>query len=382
VIRILFVDDEPLLLDGLRASLRSERRRWEMLFAEGARAALSVIEEKPVDILVTDMRMPGMDGAALLATVRESHPATARIVLSGQADEPASRRLVNLAHQCLAKPARPEEIRTVLERTCWLRSLIADERLREVVGGIDQLPVLPAIFAGVSRLAEDPHSSARDIARLIASDPGLCAKVMQITNSAFFGQPRRLADVAEAVAFLGVATVRCLVLSVEVMDAFDQTPVVARPILTDVRARALATGRLARRMALTHPGISPDEAFLAGVLHDVGMLVLATASARTSGVETSVTHGEVGGYLLGLWGLSPTVVGAVAHHHHPAGFITEELDLALLVHVAQALVWERAHPDRDSDPSPAWIDEGLLEGRVPDGWVESWRRTLDEDEAA
>lgn len=118
MIRILFVDDEPLLLDALRASLRRERRRWDMHFALGARGALEVIAQEPVDILVTDMRMPGMDGAALLEIVRERHPGTARIVLSGQTDEPGARRLVNLAHQCLAKPARPDEIRDVLERTC------------------------------------------------------------------------------------------------------------------------------------------------------------------------------------------------------------------------------------------------------------------------
>jgi len=377
VTRILFVDDEPLLLDALRASLRSDRKRWDMVFAEGAREALAVIEREPVDILVTDMRMPGMDGAALLAVVRESHPATARIVLSGQTDEPSARRLVNLAHQCLAKPARPEEIRDVLERTCWLRGLLADERLREAVGGVDQLPVLPAIFAGISRLAEDPRSSTRDIAELIASDPGICAKVMQITNSAFFGR-RRLADVAEAVAFLGLATVRYVVLSGEVVDAFERAPASARPILAAVQQRALATGLLARRMALTRPGISPDEAFLAGVLHDVGVLVLATRPPGGGGAEPCVSHGEVGGYLLGLWGLSPLVVEAVAHHHAPAPCAAQELDLALLLHVAQALVWERSSPDPDSDPSPAWIDEELLAGKVPEGWVASWRAALDE----
>lgn len=381
MIRILFVDDEPLLLDALKASLRRDRGRWDMHFAKGAREALAVIEQEPVDVLVTDMRMPGMDGAALLEIVRARHPATVRIVLSGQTDAPGARRLVNLAHQCLAKPARVEEIRNVLERTCWLRGLLADPRLREAVGGVDQLPVPPAVFAGVTHLSEDPRSTMRDIADLIASDPGICAKVMQVANSAFFGRTRTIADVAEAVTFLGIATIRYLVLSVEVMDTFSRAPVSARPMLAAVQRRALATGRLARRMALGRPALCADEAFLAGVLHDVGFLVLATQPTRSA--PPGVAHGEVGGYLLGLWGLSPLVAEAVAHHHEPAAFASGELDLPLLVHVAQALVWERSDPDPGCEPSPAWIDEELVAACAPQGWVASWRRALDEpDEAA
>lgn len=374
--RILFVDDEPLLLEGLRAGLRNQRRRWDMRFAGGAREALEVIGDGPVDILVTDMRMPGMDGAELLAEVRRIHPGTARIVLSGQTDEATSRRLVNLAHQCLAKPAHPDEIRGVLERTCWLRDLLADTRLREAAGGLDHLPVLPSVFAEVSRLSEDPRSTTADIAAAIASAPGLCAKVLQIANSAFFGRTRHMTDMAEAVVFLGLATVRCLVLSVEVLEWFDTAPASVRPALADVQRRALATGRLARRMALGLPGVSSDEAFLAGVLHDVGVLVLATLPpSRAAG--PAVPHGEVGAYLLGLWGLPPTVVEAVAHHHAPRP-VGDGLDLGLVVHVAQALV---AAPDGEgaSGGTEGWIDTGLVAARAPEGWLDAWRRVAAEE---
>lgn len=376
--RILFVDDEPLLLDALRAGLRRDRHRWQMHFAEGGREALALMAEEPVDILVTDVRMPGMDGAELLARVREAHPATARIVLSGQADEPTARRLVNLAHQCLAKPARPEELRTVLERTSWLRELLDDERLREAVGGVDQLPVLPTVFAGVSRLAEDPGSATRDVAAVIATDPGLCAKVMQMANSAFFGRARPITDIGEAVGFLGISTMRYLVLSLEVLDAFERAPAGARPVLAGVQRRALATGDLARRMALSSPQVSPDDAFLSGVLHDVGLLVLAATTAPDEMARICAGHPEVGGYLLGLWGLSPLIVEAVAHHHAPVPPSSGGVDLGLIVHVAQALVWEGSARARACDPPLDRIDEELVAARAPQGWLEGWRAVAGE----
>src|SRR5208337_5359055 len=82
--RILFVDDEQSVLDGLEDLLVRYRHRWEMVFVTGAAAALDQMRKKPFDVIVTDIRMPGMDGAALLRLVSEKYPGTVRIVLSGQ----------------------------------------------------------------------------------------------------------------------------------------------------------------------------------------------------------------------------------------------------------------------------------------------------------
>lgn len=102
--RILFVDDEPHVLAGLRRSLRSVKDEWEMVFTEEAETVLEILKLQPFDVIVSDMQMPGMSGAELLEKVRELHPQTIRIVLSGQYDQSTAYNLVEGEHRYLAKP--------------------------------------------------------------------------------------------------------------------------------------------------------------------------------------------------------------------------------------------------------------------------------------
>src|SRR4051812_44920496 len=102
--KVLFVDDEPRVLQALKRSLAISNVPWEAHFVDGGAAALSALESETYDVVVTDMRMPGVDGAAVLNAARERDPSIVRIVLSGQADEAAALRVVRVAHQFLAKP--------------------------------------------------------------------------------------------------------------------------------------------------------------------------------------------------------------------------------------------------------------------------------------
>jgi len=111
--RVLFVDDEPRILDGRRRMLRSMRHEWKMSFAETGQEALAILANQPFDVVVVDMRMPGMDGVQLLSEVRKRHQII-RIVLSGTADREAILRAVGLAHQYLSKPCDAETLKSVL----------------------------------------------------------------------------------------------------------------------------------------------------------------------------------------------------------------------------------------------------------------------------
>lgn len=102
--RVLFVDDEQEVLEGLRNLLRRNRHEWDMVFALGGYEALAELSRGTVDVVVTDMRMPGMDGAQLLAQVKTVSPSTARLVLSGHAEKEAILRALPVAHQFLSKP--------------------------------------------------------------------------------------------------------------------------------------------------------------------------------------------------------------------------------------------------------------------------------------
>ena len=106
--RILFVDDERHLLDGLKRSLRSQRNVWEVSFADSGEEAVRLTEEQHFDVVVTDMRMPGMNGAELLARLSENYPDMIRLILSGHSDEALILKAVPYAHQFLAKPCDAE----------------------------------------------------------------------------------------------------------------------------------------------------------------------------------------------------------------------------------------------------------------------------------
>ena len=189
--RVLFVDDEPAILEALRGVLRPQRREWDMVFALGGPAGLQEIESSKFDVVVTDMRMPIIDGAALLTRVKELQPHAVRLVLSGQTDSQTALKSVFTAHQFLAKPCDAEKLRNVVKRCCDLNGVLAADELRSLCADVSVLPTAPTTYLAISKVLGDPSSSISDVARIVEREPILCAKVLQLVNSAFFGTGRK-----------------------------------------------------------------------------------------------------------------------------------------------------------------------------------------------
>lgn len=351
--RILFVDDEPNVLDGIRNLLRKQRSEWDMLFATSGSAALEELAKAPVDVIVSDMRMPRMDGAELLTRVRELYPETARIVLSGHAERDAIARVASVAHQFLSKPANAGSVKAVIERVCQFQALMCDEGIRRVVGTLDQLPSLPDIYWQLVRATENPDTSIADIAKLVERDPAMSVKVLQLANSAYFGLPQKTESIARAVTYLGVENLKGLLVAAHVFGSgmFPETEGLTS---SELRDSALMTATLARQM-VKDPKLA-DAAFAAGIMRDVGQIVLARdpskrysevlREAKKTGepvhvVESrvlGVTHGVVGAYLLGVWGLPFILAEAVAHHAAPSEVTEGNTDVLGAVHLADGLV--------------------------------------------
>jgi HD-like signal output (HDOD) protein/CheY-like chemotaxis protein len=355
--RLLFVDDDAQVLEGLRCSLRKHRRQWEATFVESGEAALAHLRAAPVDVIVSDMRMPGMDGATLLGHVKDEFPGVIRIVLSGHAEREAVLRALPVSHQFLVKPCERSTLINVLERAIHVRDLLADETLRSVVGRTVQLPSVPRIYMELTTAMADPDTTARTVAALLETDPALSAKVLQVVNSSYFGLARKISGIEAAVVYLGLDLVRTLALNARLFSALDAAPRTPGFSLDAIQEKSFATARLARRI-VADPA-RRDEAFTAGLLHDVGSVLLALgvpdkvseiqAKARRDGVPVhvaeqevlGVTHAEVGAYLLGIWGLPFTLVEAVAYHHFPWRVPQTGLDVLAAVHIADALVQAR-----------------------------------------
>ena len=329
---ILFVDDEPRVLESLRNLLRTQRKEWRMSFVQGGNAALDELLAVSYDVIVSDMRMPGMDGAALLTSVMNDYPHIVRIVLSGQTEQEISRRMVHVAHQFISKPCEGRVLQNAIQRACDLQALLEHPHLRKAVGQIGQLPVKPLIYSKLVELLADPNSSISDAAQIIEGDIGISSKILQVVNSAFFGLPQRIADINAAVAYLGLEMVKVLALSVEMRQSQSKGPGVLGFNLDTVQAHGMMSARIARR--ILHDKVKAQDAFAAAILKDAGLLVLISrlpelfrqiveesrASRRplheVEFERLGITHAEIGAYLLGIWGLPYPIVEAVAHYRN------------------------------------------------------------------
>lgn len=372
---ILFVDDEPMILAGLQRLLRSQRNVWDMSFAASGAEALAILETKPFDAVVTDMRMPSMDGARLLELVKERYPGTIRIVLSGYFESEAALRAVPVAHQYLAKPCDPKKLHEAIERSCGFASLLPDAALRRVVGTIGELPTLPRTSALLAEALQKPDIPLSEIGRIVEHDVGMTAKLMQLVNSAFFYLPNQVTTVLRAVSYLGLDTLKQLVLSVELFRTLRPRQAIAGFSMEGLEEHSHLAARIAARLPAAERVIAAGV--VASVLHDAGKLVLASrlphefelalqaslTQQRPLHVvereQMGTTHAEIGAYLLGLWGLSGAVVDAVCRHHRPEvpEGVSAGLDVLAITHIADGLACEAAG-DKSGE---AWsVTAGLL----------------------
>lgn len=354
---VIFVDDDRNVLDGLKRMLRPLRKKINMTFMENARSALDTMKNQRFDLIISDMRMPGMSGAELLNEVKRLYPETIRIILTGQSSEDAIINTIGVTHQFLDKPCEPERLKNVILRALFIKSLMTSPVLETIVSGIDSLPSLPELYQEVREKVADPESSMQDIGACIERDVAMSAKIMQLITSAFFGHFKNVNTPSRAVNILGIETVNTLILSMDIFRQYEERDNLAFS-LKGLWEHSLLTAKAAKAIAVmeTEKESVHDEAFMSGMLHDIGKLVLASGmpdkynevlqlcrdeKISTYTAETKIFgkgHAEVGGYLLGLWGLPGTVMEAVAYHHQPSNYPSNQFDVLTALYAADFFV--------------------------------------------
>lgn len=380
MIKILFVDDEPNILDGLQRMLRSLRYEWQMSFARSGAEALTILSTQHIDVIVSDMRMPGMDGAQLLQAVKERYPHIVRIILSGYAEKELIMKSVGAAHQYLAKPCDAETLKSTINMTCAMQGLLTDEKLRRLVAQLHTVPSLPMLYSELVKELKTSDPSLKKIGGIIEQDIGMTVKVLQMVNSAFFGLRRQISEITEAVNFLGVETITALTLAAGVFSQFEESAL-SNSLIAALWTHSQAVGILAKRIARQECSAVAADAFTAGLLHDIGEVVLAAnLPAQATAVQElmahekmtklaaeqqifEATHPEVGAYLLGLWGLPSAVVEAVAFHHMPRACATTSFTAVTAVYLADSLV-------RSHNQGPAQDVEYLTELNLLKKWTD------------
>jgi HD-like signal output (HDOD) protein len=350
--KVLFVDDELNILDGLRRMLRSMRNDYDMQFVAGGREALELMGKDRFDVVVSDMRMPGMDGAELLQTIQLQYPHAIRIMLTGQADEQSILKTIGVVHQFLAKPCDPERLKSILLKVGALQDMLADGKLKDITSQLGNLPCLSSTYLQLQKAIAAPNPEIEKVAEIIEQDIAMTAKLMQLVNSSFFGIYTKVDNPARAVTLLGLDTIKVLFLGLEL---FSQVNVSLKDFQVErLWFHSLAVGKAAKAIAA---GESSDKELLgncqlAGTLHDVGKLILISSLplqyqqvidlAREQKITLTeaeqkvlgVRQGTVGAYLMGLWGFTSPIIEAICFHstleNYPAGTFSP----ALAVHIA------------------------------------------------
>lgn len=376
--RFLFVDDESQVLTGLQRLLRPMRHQCEMQFVTSGDEALTMLAQGPFHVVVSDMRMPGMDGATLLKEVQRRYPHIVRIVLSGHSDQAMIHQSRGVMHQYLAKPCEADVLKAILVCACTLYETLAQDSLRSLVAGLSSVPSLPAQCTQLKREMESENASLTAITAIISQDIGMTAKMLELANSSYPELRATVTTAEQAVNLPGFDTIQSLV---QIGDGFSPLAITDSDRLNveGVWAESLATGTLAQAIAQAEQASPPtiDQARAAGVLHEIGALVLAANATerynaacrieRDRGIprweaekqEFGNTHAEVGAYLLALWGINESIVEAVAFHHTPAEHAGEAFCPLTAVHVADNLQKEFRSTERGGTSSQ--LDIGYLE---------------------
>jgi HD-like signal output (HDOD) protein len=386
------VDDEPGALRELEQQLRAKKVTWEIAFALGGERALEEFRQRPFDVVVTDMRMPGLDGDAVLQVVKNQHPGTTRIVLAGRSDRGAVMRSLGVAQIFLAKPCSIEDVIGAVERGSRQREILGQDRLVRMVGKVNRLPSPPKSYWALTHALDDPDCTVASVVRIIEGDPAMAAKLLQIANSAYFGVGRRVAAIEPAVVVLGLELVRTLSLASHVFQLGDGLPASVAAGLARIRDQSFMVARVARVLASGEQ--HGQEAFTAGLLHDLGRVVvavtqpeafLALEAARRAGKPrgeaerriVGATQADIGAYLLGLWWLPSSVVEDVRFHDEPS----QQPDrsrwgtLAVL-HAAHRLVLAAMNPEEPLELDMEFLAKAGVASRI-DFWQAMARKELD-----
>lgn len=398
--RILFLDDESLALQGLQRLLRNLRSSWDMAFVDSAGGALELMRHSPFDIVVTDMLMPGMNGAEFLNEVRKHYPHTIRLILSGHAEKDLIFQCIGSAHQFLAKPCQPEMLKATLARVSRLNgTLQSNEALRGFITRMDRFPSVPSLYIDLAETLLNADVSSAEVTRIVIKDPGVTAATLKMVNSAFFGGADEISDPADAISCLGLDTFKTLAFSWNAFSPFDAALFKERSLealwhhSVDV---AVAAKRIAEIEGADKKTVA--GAYVAGLLHDIGkfMMTLYSSEQHREAVGLAeerkmplrlaeqqifgISHAETGAYLLGLWGLPTAIVEAVAWHHTPLQASSGTFSPLTAVHAANVLVPD--HSGFASKGPPSDLDSSYLAQLGLTDRFEAWRGAVREEIAA
>jgi putative nucleotidyltransferase with HDIG domain len=351
--RILFVDDEERVLNGLRRTLRSKSIVWDMEFANGGPEALDILSHREFDVIISDMRMPDMNGLELLQIVQKKYPHIIRFILSGHSDQEYLVRSTATTHQFLSKPCEIEVLEAAITRSTKLKRLLRNPTLIRTVTQMKSIPSLPTVYREIQMALQKESVSLNEIGSIVERDPGMSLKILQLVNSSFFGIARHVSSPAQAVSLLGLEITRSLVLSIHVFEQIKGGASLSG-LINQIWNHSTTVANMAKRIGkyLSLDPYDIDYSFMAGLLHDIGQAIFATEAPRIyfdlinharqdnlvlwqlEEQTFRTSHAELGAYMMGLWGLKDAIIEAIAYHHAPSASGQNSVSPLTALHLA------------------------------------------------
>lgn len=362
--RILFVDDDPAVLEGLENRMRTYRRRWHLRFSLGGEAARQALAVESCDVVVANVRTSDDRGLAFIDEVAREHPDSLRFILSGGIMRSEDfLRLALVAHQVLPMPCAPQQLEEAIENATLLRRLVDVAGVRKLVQNVRALPVVPETYAALQALLADPDCDLREVSALVSREVATSARLLQLVNSAVFARRQPARTVHDAVSALGLSTLQSLVLSTSIFETSPHRDPRRSRAVSKLLTASQATAEVAAQIA--EPPLRAT-AYAAGLLHDIGRLVMLDVAGYVDLMTEmapelllqeeqrlyGTSHPDVGAYLLSLWGLPGDLIRAVALHHTSLDEVEEPL--AALVAVGALLA-------RSEEVPRAWLKRERLE---------------------
>jgi DNA-binding NarL/FixJ family response regulator len=224
--RILFVGGDLALCQEFQAQESGPEAAWAAQMASTGEEALALCYQASFDAVVADVRLSGMSGTDLLDALMRRQPKAMRIVLSDLADIESTMKCIGHAHHHLVKPCSAATLRNALNQALAQETWLPSEPAQGLIAQMRQVPSPPKTYFQVVEEMRSPTCSIEKIAELIAQDPAMTAKVLQLANSAVFGLELNVVRPLDAIGYIGLETTKAIVLLAHTFSSFD-APVAA-----------------------------------------------------------------------------------------------------------------------------------------------------------
>lgn len=329
--KILFVDDESLVLHALKRALRPLCSECECKFAVGPHEALELLKKESFTIVVSDMRMPEIDGALLLQKFKSETPDTVRVILSGQANADTVVRSLLVTHQYMSKPINTDYLQKILRSLLQTDAVLKNPLLRRKISQFSAIPTLQSTMDALWEMVEADSIDHEKLTLLAKKDIGLLARLLHISGLSS-NEQRRCTSFNE---LMSTCSAQMLLLAFQSKDLF--TPIRDDSdlglLIQNISSHSIKIAEAVTNANLYNSLEEKSERFIAALLHDFGKILIAhlfedivepsleaytTRLSSTSSAEEKLlgsTHAEIGAYLAAIWGFDESVVSLIQNHN-------------------------------------------------------------------